>query len=675
MTVFPAALILYKTMKHSIFWKLVLIILPLVLVTDLAVLSAAYLITFDNTMARSREDVKQAAVIAAKYFEMVDPYDHQDLKECSESFEELCEIMDMAYVYTEIPDPSKSCKTYLSIGYGKDAAESARSSHYIGYISDVLHEEEIRAFQNGETTYLYADTQYGKTIVCFTPVVRHVVSDPDASADLSYKQETLSIAAAEMSVDEAISNVRTKFRYIMLFVFSASVLTVFFISFVLKRRIQKPVALISRKMSDFAWNREKEFEPLKIKGQDEFSQMADSFNSMALEIDRYIGDISELNREKAMQETEMNIAREIQSGFLEPSSFHDNSADIHACMLPARDVGGDLYDYRILRDGSVCVIIADVSGKGVSAALFMSNAITILRQYAEEGLSPGRIMYEYNNHMAKHNPNMMFITTFIAIYHPDTRELVYSNAGHNPPYILSDGVIGVKSNNEAAAGLFEDETYTENSLTMKPGDTLFMYTDGVTEARSKDNDMYGDDRLKNTLSGCLHHSGEEVLTAALGSVKEFSADAEQSDDITILTLTVPDVRRYSLKLDARTENLQALNKQIASLGVDKDDESVLRLIAEEMFVNICSYAYKDGGGRAEVIFEQSGEKLTMTFIDSGFPFDPTGDIPDVSDYDVENDIGGLGRFITFEIADEYSYQYKDGKNILTITKDLGSTKQ
>lgn len=671
-------------MKHSIFWKLVLIMLPLVLVADTIVLTAAYIITYEATMANCRENVNQSAVIAAQNFELADIKSEEDLKMFNDNFDELCEMMGMVYIYSEKPDPEKGCKTYLSIGFGKDASASAKESHHIGYVSDVLYDEEIQALRENKTTYRMENNQYGHTIICFTPVKRHPVTysldDDDESPEgealyfgaTELKDETISIVGAEMSVEDAVGSVRTKFRFIMLFIFSSSVLIVLIISLIIKKRIAKPVRLISQKMSDFVHDRKNEFEPLKIKGNDEFAKMADAFNSMASEIDHYIDDISQLNREKAMQETELNIAREIQSGFLEPSSFHNDSVDICACMHPAKDVGGDLYDYRILNDGNVCVIIADVSGKGVSAALFMTNAITMLRQFAEAGLSPAKMMSEYNDHLARHNPNMMFITTFIGIYHPDTGELVYSNAGHNPPYILSDSLVEVESMYEAAAGLFEDEPYTERSITMKPGDTLFLYTDGVTEAKSTDNTLFGDDRLKEKLSENLHCSGEEVLNAALGSVKAFSENAEQSDDITILTMTVPKVRQVSVKLEARAENLSILNEKLFALDITDDDKNALRLIIEEMFVNICSYAYKDGKGDAELIIEQGSKSITLTFIDSGEPFDPTSDVLDINDYDIDNDIGGLGRFLTFEIADEYSYQYKDGKNILTVTKNISS---
>lgn len=660
----PTDSILNK-MKKSIFWKLVLLILPLVLITDLAVLFGSYVITYNATMNKCQDDVKEAALIAANDFESADISIEKDLQDRAAKFDTLCNVMGMVYIYSEIPDPDKGCKSFLSIGYGKGAAESAKQSIYTGYVSDILYEEEIRAFTKGEVTFCRDNTEYGETLVCYVPVKKN-----NSSGNSGEEKETFCIVGAEMSVSDAVNTVRLRFSYIMAMIIVTSVLIVFIIAFILKRKIQKPVTLISKKMVGFIHERGNEFVPLKIEGQDEFAEMAESFNSMANEIDHYIKDISKLNREKAMQEIELNIAREIQNGFLEPTSFRTEGVNIHSCMLPARDVGGDLYDYRILSDGSICVIIADVSGKGVSAALFMANAITLLRQYAEAGLSPSRIMVEYNNHLAKHNPNMMFITTFIGIYHPDTGELVYSNAGHNPPYLLSDRLIEIESSFESAAGIFEDEPYTERRIKMKPGDTLFLYTDGVPEAKSTDDSLYGDDRLKDTLSRNLKKTGEEILSSVLDSVKAFSENAEQSDDITILTMTIPEIKKYSLKLEARSENVSIINEKLLSLDIEEDDKLTLRLIAEEMFVNICSYAYKNGTGTAEVSISQEGKKVTLVFIDSGKQFDPTNDIPDVDNYNPDTDIGGLGRFLTFEIADEYTYQYKDGKNILTIIKDF-----
>ena len=393
---------------------------------------------------------------------------------------------------------------------------------------------------------------------------------------------------------------------------------------------------------------------------------------MAEEIDRYIDDISVLNRQKSMQEAEMNIARTIQLGLLEPARFSRDSINISAQMNAAKDVGGDFYNYQLLKDGRICVVIADVSGKGISSALMMSRALTLLRNYAEAGLPPGEILYRYNNRLAKHNSNTMFITTFIGFFNPETFEFIYSNAGHNYPYLLSDELIELGGTENMAAGIFTDESYDEITVQLKPHDKLFLYTDGVTEASNVKNELFGEDRLKEILKNNLKESDVTVMNTVLREVKRFANGAPQSDDITVLVLMAPDKRRVHLTLPAKKESITEVNRKLDALPVDDDTKFQLRLIAEEIFVNICSYAYEDGEGEAELDILSDEKTVTMIFTDSGREFDPTKDVIDIEEYDRENSIGGLGRFLSFNIADDFSYEYKDGKNILTIVKNIGN---
>ena len=237
-------------------------------------------------------------MIAANDFESADISIEKDLQDRAAKFDTLCNVMGMVYIYSEIPDPDKGCKSFLSIGYGKGAAESAKQSIYTGYVSDILYEEEIRAFTKGEVTFCRDNTEYGETLVCYVPVKKN-----NSSGNSGEEKETFCIVGAEMSVSDAVNTVRLRFSYIMAMIIVTSVLIVFIIAFILKRKIQKPVTLISKKMVGFIHERGNEFVPLKIEGQDEFAEMAESFNSMANEIDHYIKDISKLNREKAMQET------------------------------------------------------------------------------------------------------------------------------------------------------------------------------------------------------------------------------------------------------------------------------------------------------------------------------------------------------------------------------------
>ena len=207
-------------------------------------------------------------------------------------------------------------------------------------------------------------------------------------------------------------------------------------------------------------------------------------------------------------------------------------------MTTAKVVGGDLYDYHLLDNGSVFVAIGDVSGKGITAALFMSRAITLLNNYAKLGYSPAKMLFEFNNNLAAHNPNMMFITAFVAVYDPKTGELTYSNAGHNYPYILSDKLTALNTENGIMAGSFEDVAFPEYTVKMKPGDCLFMYTDGVTEAENKSGELFDETRLEEVLLKNKACSADDLLNAVTSEINVFAQGAEQSDDMTMLTLQI-----------------------------------------------------------------------------------------------------------------------------------------
>lgn len=521
-------------MKHSIFWKLALIILPMSIIINAAALFITYRMTYDSNMEHCREDVCRASRSIAKQFEMFDPEDLADTASDNESFTELCSVLGMTYICAVKPDLQKNTLQYLAVGFGAEAAESARKTRYTGVVVPNLYAEERAAFEGKTDVFREESNEFGDTIICYNPVVRHYSQKTGGMVE----NEIKSIVSAEMSVNDVRDAFQHRFRIAAAFVPLTTLLLVLVTALFFSRFVSKPARKISRRMTGFVSDREKEFVPLEVKGSDEFSEMASSFNSMAEEIDRYIADISELNRQKTRQEAELQIASTIQLGLLEPPSFQNRAAEIYASMQPAKNVGGDLYDYQVLPDGSICIVIADVSGKGITAALFMSRAITLLHQYTEAGLSPSCILREYNKHLASRNSHRMFITTFVAIYHPDTMQLTYSNGGHNIPYLLSDKLIALDGARSVATGIFKNADYKECTVQLKPGDSLFLYTDGVTEAANPAGDMYGDEALCDVLRSHLGEPPKKTMHDVLDSVAAFVQNAPQSDDITVLTMTV-----------------------------------------------------------------------------------------------------------------------------------------
>lgn len=648
----------------SIILRIGLIMLLMLLVLEGIVLALSYNITYDSNLAESEKDIRSAATMAVEMCESTDLH-HPSYFDVEATFTQLCEMFDVSYIFAVDVDIETKSETYLSIGFGKNALQEVKDTRYRGVrVTGMVNDQQIKAY-NGDTdeAILHERNQFEDSLVCYMPCTRYI--DPETAELKTYDKPV--IIGAEISLDTVNKVSQERFQWLAILTVSVTVLIAVSFGLILYFRVSKPIRRISKRMNSFVSDREnqKNVEKLEVKGNDEFALMADSFNSMTDEIDRYINDIDALTLEKHTQEAELNIARNIQMGLLQPEQTDRDMFDIRGYMLSAKDVGGDLYDYRILDDGRIFVTIADVSGKGVSAALFMARAITLINQYAKMGYTPARMLEEYNNTLASQNPGGLFITTFVAIYDPCDGILTYANAGHNIPYILSDTLIPLGDAHGIATGLFEGETYENARIRLKEGDTLFLYTDGVNEAKNIDGGFYSTERLEKTLTSCIEAGSAKVMSDILSDLKSFVNGAEQNDDITMLTLHIkPHKDEVVLHLKSETKQLAVIRNAIRKLPVSESLRKTLFLSAEEVFVNICSYAY-DAPGDVEIRLSVS-DGVGMTFSDGGKPFDPTADVIDIDDYDHENAIGGLGRFLTFSLAEQYRYEYRDGKNILYL---------
>ena len=263
----------------------------------------------------------------------------------------------------------------------------------------------------------------------------------------------------------------------------------------------------------------------------------------AVEQVRYIRESQQEHNQLESIKNDLAIAGEIQQTIL-PRSFPPfpeltEVVDIYASMTPAKDVGGDFYDFFQIDDERIGLVIADVSGKGVPASLFMAVSRTLLRATALRGVSSAECLTYANKLLCKESLDSMFVTVFYGIYHYKTGMMDYTNAGHNPPYLLRGGrtveCLPVASN--FVVGVFDDIEFESNTLTFGIGDTLLLYTDGVTEAFNDKREQFSESNLQDILAS-MHESSsaKEVVTSVLQSVKTFSGDYPQSDDITLLSL-------------------------------------------------------------------------------------------------------------------------------------------
>ena len=274
---------------------------------------------------------------------------------------------------------------------------------------------------------------------------------------------------------------------------------------------------------------------------DEIGDLANSFNHMAVSLDQYIKDLTTVTAEKERIGAELDVAKHIQSSMLPcifPPYPDRKEFDIYATMQPAKEVGGDFYDFFMVDDAHLAIVMADVSGKGVPAALFMVIGKTLIKDHTTPDTDLGDVFSEVNNVLCESNSEGLFITAFEGVLNLKTGEFRFVNAGHEPPFITHAGGLFVPHKIRPGfvlAGM-EGIRYKSGSLQIEPGDKIFQYTDGVTEATDAQNNLYGMERLTSVLNSNIDKSPDDILPAVKKDIDQFVGDAPQFDDITMLCL-------------------------------------------------------------------------------------------------------------------------------------------
>lgn len=572
-----------------------------------------------------------------------------EFKELSYS---VCNSFDVDYICMFEPDTENNTLTYKSIVYSpsyKSDTSGTANLFFNGPISYTLGNDEIKVL-NGTDRISFV-TYQNKYDISLSGLICVVL--PSGSRTLVSIEKEFNAISAQVN---RIIRIQAEF------IIAVYLLTCILFYIVIRKYVSKPAGIVSNAMNSFVSNGHRNFTKMDESRNDEFGLINKSFNKMAEELDAYVENLSQ-------QKAEIDIASKIQKGLLPEEKNLYNGCRIRALMKPAKNIGGDLYDYLELDDENTLVTIADVSGKGVSAAVFMAATLIILRQFARLKMSPQEILINTNNELSKKNPLMLFVTAFVGIYNSREKKLTYSNAGHNNPYVISNGRIKILDNARGTVlGLFEDEQYNEEVINMQPGDTLFLFTDGVNEAVNKNKEFYGMERLEKSLSTYNPKNGISLIKYIENKLSEYSDGPEQNDDITMLTLTAEDQTIINLK----PENTDFIKIKNAILSSNIPDKFKLKLClaAEEIFVNICSYAFENTTGEKILTFGlKTSDRIEVSFEDNGIPYNPTeNDLTDIETYDAEAQTGGLGKIIAFGIADSVRYEYEDGKNKLKLIK-------
>jgi phosphoserine phosphatase RsbU/P len=339
--------------------------------------------------------------------------------------------------------------------------------------------------------------------------------------------------------DELMSDI-TRLNRNVLIIGVAGLSIVLIMIVVISRSITKPLRLLADATKDIAVGHLDTEIPAPKSG-DEVGKLTDSFIYMERSLKNYIKELTETTAAKERIESELSVAREIQMSIL-PKIFPPfpsrKEFSIFAVIEPAKEVGGDFYDFFFVDDDHLFFCIGDVSGKGVPASLFMAVTKTLIKAKTTYGMAPRETLSLVNNELCVDNDTAMFVTIFSGILNTRTGEFLYSNGGHNPPYLFSknQGLRTLEDNSGTALGISERSTYSTGRITLNPGDGIFLFTDGVTEAMDSAGKMYSDERLMNFLATQRDFNSEDIIQGTLSEIINFSAGTPQADDITVMAI-------------------------------------------------------------------------------------------------------------------------------------------
>ena len=447
----------------------------------------------------------------------------------------------------------------------------------------------------------------------------------------------------------------------------------------MRRRIVVPVQQLSEAALNMVEHLEDGNSPeLVVKHEDELRELADSFATMYREVGAYIAKLETVTAEKERIGAELDVAAKIQSSMLPcifPAFPDRNEFDIYATMDPAKEVGGDFYDFFMVDADHLAFVVADVSGKGVPAALFMVIGKTLIKDHTGLHDDLGEVFTEVNNILCASNSEEMFITAFEGVLNLKTGELRYVNAGHEIPFLCRKG--GVFEPFKVRAGFvlagMQGIRYRAGSIQLEPGDKVFQYSDGIPEAINSEKAPYGMKRLESVLAKNSEKAPSELLPLVKADVDAFVGDADQFDDITMLCIEFKGSGRkaeISVSPDEASVKTVAefLDTTLGAWEIPMKVVSKLQIVADEIYSNIVRYSQAKN---AKVTAVQNGTVLSLRFEDDGKPYDPTTAAePDITASAEQREIGGLGIFMARKMMDNMDYMYKDGYNVLTLTLTL-----
>lgn len=381
----------------------------------------------------------------------------------------------------------------------------------------------------------------------------------------------------------------------------------------------------------------------------------------------------EISRKAARVNTELDMAGRIQSQALpKVESLPQNAVrhfDLAAKMIPAKEVGGDFYDFFYPDDTHIAFVIADVADKGIGASLYMMMAKTLIASRVSQTLSPGEVLESVNRDLCDNSPKGMFVTVWLGILDLNTGVLTAANAGHEYPVLrLNNGNFELlKDRHGFVLGGVSGMKYPEYSVSLHDGDTIFVYTDGIPEANRENCEMFGLERMQDALNRYKDCKMEELIEGVRQEIGDYIGSAAQFDDLTMLAFQLKEnIRPQGITVAPVMEEMYPVQQYIMdTIGEDKLSTIMfqkLGIAVDEIFSNIVKYSKAT---EVQVICTADDENVSVAFCDDGLPFDPLS--TNSSSAPIPKTSGGMGIYITRKIMDSVDYTYHDGRNELVIT--------
>ena len=501
-----------------------------------------------------------------------------------------------------------------------------------------------------------------------------VVEDEFASyAPVRVGGKTVAYVSFDYSIDSLVESQRG-FLWTLVGIMLLSTVVILLLYLLLANKwLVKNVTKLSEAARTFTSHMDgEEIRPVSadIRTSDEIGDLSEDFFALQNKVVVYSDDIARKRAEEERMQAELTIASKIQMQSLPDRPLATETARVSSFIKPAKEVGGDLFDYFLTDEGKLFFVIADVSGKGVPAGLFMMRGKEIIRSLAKAGMNPGIIAKTANEELCKNNKEGLFITAFIGLYDDKEKKLTFARAGHEQPYLLRNGKaekFGEESN--FVLGAFADMPFEEDSLDVLDGDRILFYTDGLNEGINASDEEFGYESIQET----LEHTDGDLLQALYEKAVLFADGVEQFDDITMLLFEC--VKSKSFLLKAPTfDDIPKVTDEINEFvrGYDSDKISELDVIIDEVMTNEISYAF-DNVKKPLLEIEALLRKgiAQLTFVDNGMLFNPlTAKEPDVESDLIDRPEGGMGIMLVKTMADSISYRTEKGKNHLRINKVL-----